>query len=99
MHAVVNAGVGDFGHEIVDVRPAADTPGDVGLVVLSVGVGPRPISASSTAPTAPETMQWAQGYSGCIGVSMSGSHAASRSVASLPSMSPLRIAVTGRQKL
>lgn len=47
------------------------TPGAVELVVLSVGVGRLPISATSTAPTAPETMQWAQGYSGCIGVSMS----------------------------
>ena len=36
---------------------------------------------------------------GCIGVSMKGTQEASRSVASLPSMSPLRIAVIGRQKL
>ena len=40
----------------------------------------------------------AQGYSGCIGVSMNGVHEASRSVASLPSWSPFRIAVIGRQK-
>ena len=39
------------------------------------------------------------GYSGCIGVSFNGVQVGSRSVASLPSMSPLRIAVTGRQKL
>src|SRR5512144_2229638 len=74
-------------------------PGAVGLVVVSVGVGADPSSATSTPPTAPETMQWAQGYSGCNGASTSGSQPASRSVASLPSMSPLRIAVTGRQKL
>jgi hypothetical protein len=34
-----------------------------------------------------------------MGVSMNGVHDGSRSVASLPSMSPLRIAVIGRQKL
>src|SRR6266496_4136279 len=75
------------------------TPGAVGLVVLSVGVGPASISATNTPATAPETMQWAHGYSGCIGASTIGSQPASRSVASLPSMSPLRIAVMGRQKL
>lgn len=42
-------------------------------------------------------MQWAQGYSGCIGVSINESHDASRGVAVLPMMSALRIAVTGRQ--
>jgi len=50
-----------------------------------------------TAPTAADSMQWAHGYSGCIGVSMNGSQEASRSVASLPSMSPLRMAVIGLQ--
>src|SRR4029450_5897962 len=40
-----------------------------------------------------------EGYSGCIGVVFSGCQPASRSVASLPSWSPLRIAVIGRQKL
>ena len=40
-----------------------------------------------------------EGYSGCIGVAFGGVQPASRSVASLPSWSPLRIAVTGRQKL
>jgi hypothetical protein len=44
-------------------------------------------------------MQCAHGYSGCIGVSMNGVHDGSRSVASFPSISPFRIAVTGRQKL
>ena len=36
-------------------------------------------------------------YSGCTGVTIRGAHSASRSVASLSSRSPLRIAVTGRQ--
>jgi hypothetical protein len=39
------------------------------------------------------------GYSGCSGVGLNEVQPASRSVASLPSWSPLRIAVTGRQKL
>jgi len=39
------------------------------------------------------------GYSGCIGVAFKGNQPASRSVESLPSMSPFRIAVKGRQKL
>src|SRR5216683_554450 len=47
-------------------------PPAVELAELSVGVGPEPISASSTAPRAPATMQWAHGYSGCMGVSMNG---------------------------
>ena len=42
-------------------------------------------------------MQCAHGYSGCIGVLSIGCHVASRSVAELPSISPLRIAVIGRQ--
>jgi hypothetical protein len=68
------------------------------LVVLKVGIGPEPISARKTVPTAPETIQWAHGYSGCMGVSINGVHEGSRSVASLSSISPLRIAVMGRQK-
>ena len=40
----------------------------------------------------------AQGYSGCMGVSMNGTQDSSRSVASFPSRSPLRMAVRGRQK-
>src|SRR5205085_10368138 len=42
--------------------------------------------------------QCAQGYSGCIGVSAIGCQAASRSVDGFSSISPLRIAVIGRQK-
>jgi hypothetical protein len=38
----------------------------------------------------------AHGYSGCIGVSAMGCQVDSRSVAGFPSLSPLRIAVTGR---
>src|SRR4029079_8525490 len=70
----------------------------VTLDALSVGVGPLPISAASTAPSDDDTMQWAHGDSGCIGVSINGAQPGSRVVASLPSR-PLRMAVTGRQKL
>src|SRR4029453_3522839 len=69
-------------------------PPAVELDELSLGVGPEPISASSTAPSEPDTMQCAHGYSGCIGVSMNGSQPGSRA-----SPSALRMAVTGRQKL
>src|SRR5262249_18422797 len=78
----------------VRIAPAA-----VWLSELKVGTGPLPSSAWSTAPSDADTMQWAHGYSGCIGVSMNGVQLGSRSVASLPSVSPLRMAVIGRQKL
>ena len=68
-------------------------------MVVKTGTGPLPISARSTAPVAAERMQCAHGYSGCMEVSMSGAHDGSRYVALLPSMSALRIAVIGRQKL
>src|SRR5499425_2757366 len=74
-------------------------PPAVELAELSLGDARPPSSASSTAPSDADTMQWAHGYSGCIGVSMNGVQLGSRSVASLPSASPLRMAVTGRQKL
>jgi hypothetical protein len=54
---------------------------------------------SITAAAAALRMQWAQGYSGCMGVASSGCQVASISVSGFPSESPLRIAVTGRQKL
>jgi hypothetical protein len=54
---------------------------------------------SSTRADTPATIAACDGYSGCIGVAFDGVQPASRSVASLPSISPLRIAVTGRQKL
>src|SRR5712692_4637485 len=73
------------------------TPGAVGLVVRNAPMLPAPNSASSTPWAAPELMQWAHGYSGCIGVSMRGSHAASRTVAGLSSWSAFRMAVMGRQ--
>src|SRR4029450_1071073 len=69
-------------------------PPAVELDELSLGVGPAPISAWSTAPSDPDTMQCAHGYSGCIGVSMNGTQPGSRA-----SPSALRMAVTGRQKL
>src|SRR5262245_671308 len=75
------------------------TPPAVELFELSFGDGRPASSASSTAPSDADTMQCAQGYSGCIGVSMNGVQLGSRSVALLPSRSPLRMAVTGRQKL
>ena len=43
-----------------------------------------------------EAMQWAQGYSGCVGVSINGSQERSGSVTRLPSSARLRMAVTGR---
>jgi hypothetical protein len=53
---------------------ARSAPPAVWLAELSRGVGPPPISASSTAPSAPDTMQCAHGHSGCSGVSTNGSH-------------------------
>src|SRR5262245_53623455 len=74
------------------------TPGAAALVIEITGISPAPSSASSTAPTAADEMQCAQGYSGCSGVSSSGTQPVSASVASLPSISARRIAVIGRQK-
>src|SRR5713226_291295 len=73
------------------------TPGAVGLVMVKTGIGPAPNSDSRTDLVAAEVMQCAQGYSGWRGVSMVGSQSGTRVVASLPSISPLRIAVIGRQ--
>src|SRR6185503_2801027 len=73
------------------------TPGTAALVIEITGTSPVPNSASSTAPTAADEMQCAHGYSGCSGVSSSGNHSGTASVASLPSMSARRIAVIGRQ--
>src|SRR5207253_545453 len=61
------------------------------------GMSAVPSIVSMALATAELMMQWAHGYSGCIGVLSIGCHVASRSVASLPSMSPLRMAVIGRQ--
>ena len=74
-------------------------PPAVELAELSFGTGPVPISATSTAPRADDTMQWAHGYSGCMGVSMNGVQPGSATVASFPSSSPLRMAVIGCQKV
>src|SRR6185436_5805370 len=73
------------------------TPGTAALVIDMTGTSPVPNSASSTAPTAADEMQCAHGYSGCSGVSSSGNHSGTASVAALPSMSARRIAVIGRQ--
>src|SRR5262249_32229618 len=61
------------------------------------GMSAVPSIVSMALATAELMMQWAHGYSGCIGVLSIGCHVASRSVASSPSMSPLRMAVIGRK--
>jgi hypothetical protein len=53
---------------------------------------------SNTPAVVAARMAACDGYSGCIGVALSGVQPGSRSVASLPSRSPLRTAVTGRQR-
>src|SRR6516164_8164080 len=73
------------------------TPGAVALVMLTSGISGVPSTPSTAAARAPLMVQCAHGYSGCIGVLSNGCQIASRSVAALSSMSPLRIAVTGRQ--
>src|SRR5436305_2254050 len=73
------------------------TPGAVGLVIAISGTSVLPSAASTTDATVPLRMQCAHGYSGCIGVLSIGCQLASRAVAGLPSISPLRIAVIGRQ--
>ncbi len=75
------------------------TPGVAGLVSATSGMSSPPSTALTTAATLPLWMQCEHGYSGCIGVLAIGCHVASLSVAGLPSISPLRIAVIGRQKL
>src|SRR5437870_11893902 len=75
------------------------TPGAVGLVIAISGISSVPSAAFTTPATLPLTMQWAHGYSGCIGVSAIGCQVGSRSVAGLPSVSALRLAATVRQEL
>src|SRR5262245_38598953 len=74
------------------------TPGAVVLVILTSGISAVPNAALMAAATAQLTSHCAHGDSGCIGVLSIGCQVASRSVAGLSSISPLRIAVTGRQK-
>src|SRR5262245_39140773 len=74
------------------------TPGAVRLVIETSGMS-LPSTLFRTLAAACDVMQWAHGYSGCIGVSPSGTHDASRGVALLPVRSALRTAVIGRQKL
>src|SRR5580700_15947 len=74
------------------------TSGAVGLVIETSEISGVPNTACTTPARLPLLMQCAHGYSGCIGVLSMGCQAASRSVAALPSMSPLRMAVIGRQK-
>src|SRR5689334_2996775 len=73
-------------------------PGAVALVIDTAVIS-SPSTPRSTAATAADEMQCAHGYSGCIGVSPSGTQLRSRGVAGLPVRSALRIAVTGRHRL
>src|SRR5262250_3400921 len=73
------------------------TPGAVALVTAISGISAVPSTAFTTPATEPLRIQCAHGYSGCIGVLSIGCQVASRSVAGLSSISPLRIAVIGRQ--
>ena len=62
-----------------------------------------PNAAARTKAAEPLNVEWADGYSGWAGVplgkkSSQGVHAGSGSVLGLPSVSPARIAVIGRQK-
>src|SRR5882672_6208617 len=66
--------------------------------MVTSGMSALPNTASMTVAMAALLMQCAHGYSGCIGVLSIGCQVASRSVAGLSSLSPLRIAVIGRQK-
>ncbi len=75
------------------------TPGKVLLIVLKVGSGSVPTSMRMMVAMVAAIMQCAHGYSGWMGVTISGNHPGSRSVAALSSRSPLRMAVMGRQKL
>src|SRR5260370_1076292 len=77
----------------------AGAPGAVALVTAMWGMSTVPNSGLIIPATVPLRMQCAHGYSGCIGVLSIGCQVASRSVAGLLSISPLRIAVIGRQKL
>src|SRR4051812_31645306 len=61
--------------------------------------GRGPVSASITSAIAAATVQWPHGYSGKLGVASKGIQLASSWVVSLPSLSALRTAVIGRQKL
>ena len=100
VHAVEDARESDLLRECADARPRPHRAAR-GVAGGAQGRRPGPTRSPRRAPrrATPDTMQWAHGYSGCMGVSMKGVHPASRSVASLPSVSPLRMAVTGRQKL
>ena len=61
--------------------------------------GLLPYSVFISTAVAADWVQWAQGYSGWLGVAISGSQPGSGVVAGLPSSAALRIAVIGRQKL
>ena len=81
-----------------NIGPACVTPGAVGLAIVTSGMSGLPNTVSITVAMLALLMQWAHGYSGCIGVLSIGCQVGSSSVAALSSMSPLRMAVIGRQK-
>src|SRR5688572_26089835 len=74
-------------------------PGFVGLVATISAAGLSPNISISTVAIALLLVECPETYSGCGGVGNSGAQSGSASVRSLPSLSPLRIAVRGRQKL
>src|SRR5688572_7348653 len=75
-----------------------DAPGRSSENVVN-GILSDPKKTASTTAPAPLNVLCPDVYSGNGGVAKSGSHAASFSVASFPSVSPLRIAAMGRHKL
>src|SRR5687768_4767632 len=73
------------------------TPGITSDVVVKLMSSDSKNVASTAAPAALNVL-WPDVYDGNGGVAISGVQVGSGSVAPLPSRSPLRIAVTGRQK-
>src|SRR5262245_23468215 len=74
-------------------------PGFVGLVATTGVPSSSPNRSFRTVAIALLFVEWPDKYSGCCGVGKSGVQAGSPSVRTLPSSSPFRMAVIGRQKL
>ena len=64
----VDARHGDFLRYIIRACETMVTPGAVGVLMATSGMSVVPSTFAMTVVTAPLTMQWAQGYSGCNGV-------------------------------
>src|SRR5437667_5967919 len=75
-----------------------DTPGRSSELVAK-GMLSEPKKAASTVAAAPLNVLWPEVYSGKGGVTSSGVQVGSLVVSGLPSISALRMAVMGRQKL